>query len=242
MEPKSLKFYWNQPEQSKCEHFNAQLDGFFYIFKGIETWNVNTRIEASTTSNSETFNDLLPFSNYMLFVYARTREGKHNPDLPFKIPAETTAEEKAGRPRDLKVSQINGFDYHLTWLPPYPPTGIVSYYKIRWKPIDSEVWSNHERVEPSSDLCSNQENYTRNEYEKRICATLELELANATFQVAAYNAGSSIAGHWTSEVYPIPETDSQSFGILFIIIIVVIVALVLLIVIVIFVCRTTRNR
>ena len=84
MEPKSLKFYWNQPEQSKCEHFNAQLDGFFYIFKGIETWNVNKRIEASTTSNSETFNDLLPFSNYMLFVYARTREGKHNPDLPFK--------------------------------------------------------------------------------------------------------------------------------------------------------------
>lgn len=38
------------------------------------------------------------------------------------------------RPGDLKVSQINQ-DFHLTWLPPYPPTGIVSYYKIRWKPI-----------------------------------------------------------------------------------------------------------
>ena len=113
------------------------MDGFYYIFKGIETWNVNTKIQASTTSNSETFNDLRPFSNYMLFVYARTREGKHNPDLPFKIPAETTAEERASRPRDLKVSQINQ-DFHLTWLPPYPPTGIVSYYKIRWKPIGND--------------------------------------------------------------------------------------------------------
>jgi len=243
VQAKSLKLYWNEPMQSQCEHFNAQLDGFFYILKGIEPWNVRHRIEESTTSNSETFEHLLPFSNYILFVYARTREGQYNPDLPFKIPAETLAAEKASVPRDLTVTLTGDSNFHVTWLPPYPPTGIVSYYKIRWKAINSEVWSNQERVEPNSDLCSQEQNYTRNEYEKRICHTLEnLKLTNATFQVVAYNAGSSVPGRWTSEVYPMLETESESFGSLIIIIIVAIVALVLLIVIVIFVCRSNSNR
>ena len=68
-----------------------------------------------------------------------------------------------------------------------------------------------------------------------------MTLTNATFQVVAYNAGSSVPGKWTREVYPMPETNTESFGSLFIIIIVVIVALVLLIVIVIFVCRNPKD-
>ena len=31
----SLKFNWNGPEQSKCELFNAKLDGYHYELKGI---------------------------------------------------------------------------------------------------------------------------------------------------------------------------------------------------------------
>jgi hypothetical protein len=75
--------------ESQCEHINAQLDGYFYILKGIEEWNVQEEIRASENGHSHQFEHLKPYSNYILFVYAKTMEGLYNPDLPFKIPAET---------------------------------------------------------------------------------------------------------------------------------------------------------
>ena len=37
VESNSLKFYWSSAPVSQCEHFNAQLDGFYYILKGIQS-------------------------------------------------------------------------------------------------------------------------------------------------------------------------------------------------------------
>ena len=217
----SLKLNWNVPLSSDCEHFNANLDGFAYILKGIEPWNDDYTRHSSTTNTFETFDNLMPFSDYILFVYVRTAAGLYNPDLSYKIPAETNSAKEAGVPRNLRVTLTrDGSQHHATWLPPYPPTGVIYKYVLRWKFIESEVWSELEEVLPSSDLCSSLSstsvNYATNQYEKRICFTLDSPKSNVSYQVAAYNAGSSRPGSWTNSVYPIIQSggDGSSMGII----------------------------
>ena len=121
--------------------------------------------------------------------------------------------EFSGTPRNLRVIQ-DGSQHHLSWLPPYPPTGIVSHYVLRWKSEETSVWSGGVQVQPSSDLCSSlQVNYTKNEYEKRICHTLE-QSTNVSYQVAAYNAGSRESSDWTVPIFPHVETTSSNLGII----------------------------
>jgi hypothetical protein len=127
----------------------------------------------------------------------------------------------------------------MTWLPPYPPTGLVSHYIVRWKLVESSVWSDSARIEPTGDLCSGQQtiNYTRNEFEKRICYTWTATTSkndgkNVTFQVAAYNAGSSTSSDWSASVYPIPEGQTgQNIGFLVIIIVASVVAVLFIVLI-----------
>ncbi len=134
------------------------MDGYHYILKGTETWNVNDRIEMFAPDESVSIDNLKPYSNYILFVYAQNKEGKHNPDLPFKIPAATEPDLKAGMPRGLEVTKNDKGIHHMSWLPPYPPTGIVGQYAVRWKPVNSEAWSGSKRVDPHGDLCDEKRN------------------------------------------------------------------------------------
>ena len=88
-----------------------------------------TKREQSVIDTSETFQNLMPYSDYNLYVYAKTAEGHYNPKLPFKIPAKTKFANKAGPPRDLtaKITNDGSNSIHITWKPPYPPTGISAF-------------------------------------------------------------------------------------------------------------------
>ena len=85
-----------------------------------------TKREQSVIDTSERFQNLMPYSDYNLYIYAKTAEGHYNPKLPFKIPAKTKFANKAGPPRDLtaKITNDGSNSIHITWKPPYPPTGI----------------------------------------------------------------------------------------------------------------------
>ena len=82
---------------------------------------------------------------------------------------------QAGTPRDLTAIITYDGPYHITWLPPYPPTGYVTQYKLRWKEgigttnrisrnlytycmfffaAESTVWSDSAPFLPTSDVCS----------------------------------------------------------------------------------------
>lgn len=101
--------------------------------------------------------------------------------------------------------------------------------------MQSEVWAGPLRVEPRSDLCTDGHNYTQNEYERRICFTLLQSVINGfdnvTFQVAAFNAGSSVNGEWSAPVFPVisDEPSVINVGILVVIIIVAIAAFIIVI-------------
>ena len=90
-----------------------------------------TKLEQSVIDTSENFENLMPYSDYNLFVYAKTAEGHYNPNLPFRIPAKTNSASKAGVPRDLigKITNDGSNTIHITWKPPYPPTGKIHALK-----------------------------------------------------------------------------------------------------------------
>ena len=80
--------------RTECQHFNGELDEYFVILKGLDTWNQGVRIEDSTSDFSIKFTNLMPYSHYNLYVYAKTRAGDYNENLYFLIPAIETVHSK----------------------------------------------------------------------------------------------------------------------------------------------------
>jgi len=237
----NIQFSWNSPDKSECENFNAQLDGYIYELKGNSPWNKNRTflqkdVRKPTNSLSVFFSSLMPFSKYNLTVYTKSAEGLYNSNMPLNLSAETKPDEKAGTPRDLKVIEtVDGSKHQTSWLPPYPPTGEVDRYDIQYKEAKSEVWSYYDRIEKPFKTCSKQEDsQTQDEYETRICFTLNVTdsnigmIKNITYSMVAYNLGSSVPSESSKSVFPMPE-EVENSGMTILFIIIGIVALVLLI-------------
>ena len=72
--PSTLRFNWNEPDQSKCEHFNSQLDGYHYELKGTSVWNKDYVNHKTTSEHWEKFQDLMPYSGYSLNIYAKNTQ------------------------------------------------------------------------------------------------------------------------------------------------------------------------
>lgn len=259
VESDNIRFYWRPPPATECEKFNSKLDGFSYILKGIDVWNVGESHEGTTADTSMLFRGLKPYSDYILFVYSANEEGTYNDNFPFKIPAETAASEVAEVPRNLKAySQVDGetYQHHVTWLPPYPPTGILGHYNLRWKRPDTQVWLGTVDVDPnlSGDLCANVSSTTSgSKYEQPLCYSMTpsdydsvtSKMANLTFQVSAFNAKSSVRSRWSAEVNSevLDDAVDPSPNMIAVIVIASVVSVLLLILLVTFIaCQCNKKK
>ena len=207
----TLQFNWRDPPPGECRFFNGQLDGTRFVLKGTSVWNQDVRIEGKTNRRMETFRDLTPFSEYSLYLYAQDNEGRHNPDVFFRIPAKTSAQ-IPGPPVSLSEDRITNSDARLIkWLPPNPPFGEIRQYKLRWKAANATVYVDKLEVFPSNDMCGNAED-VRNGFVCQAVADLDPRL-NYTFQVSAYNRGFAESSRW-SEEYLSPSTANDESTIL----------------------------
>jgi len=245
--PSSLRFNWNEPEQSKCEYFNSQLDGYHYELKGTSVWNKDYINHKTTSEHWEKFQDLMPYSGYSLNIYAKNVLGEYNPDLPLTLTANTKPANKAGPPRNLKVVEINeGSQHQASWLPPYPPTGLVGSYSLEWKEALAGEWVNSVRINKPFKECQKQDHYTINEYEKRMCFIIDVtedisNYKNITFQIVAFNTGGSKPSDPSKAVYPVPEgAGEMNTG--FLILYIVIAVVILILVIIVILCIWNRRK
>ncbi|TRY75494.1 hypothetical protein TCAL_14558 [Tigriopus californicus] len=207
----NLKFYWQDPSPSKCKDFNSVLDGVFYILKGTDRWNLKQEYSGSTDDNSFTFENLMPYSYYSLFLYARNTEGKYNTKIHYKMVGRTEPG-KPLPPRDLQelADPEDGTVRLLQWLPPFPPRGEVNYYTLRWRQTNASLWLEHENVNPDQDQCPGTTTLeSRGEYDVPVCFTVtKLEpSANYTFQVSATNNGVPDRSSWSHEVIVSPVNE-----------------------------------
>ena len=212
----SLKFYWQNPLPSKCEDFNGHLDGVNYVLKGTEKWNLVEEQSGATSENSRRFEHLSPFSSYILFLYSQNQEGKHNTDLPYRIKAKTSAA-RPMPPRELTdaTESVDKSQRLITWLPPYPPTGEIEEYSLRWKKSNSTHWQEEQRVYPGDALCPESLlDPSTSELNRTVCHVIGDLSANEnyTFQVSAFNHGIAERSFWSETLVSAPSTTEVILG------------------------------
>ena len=212
----SLKFYWRNPLPSKCEDFNGLLDGVNYVLKGTEKWNLAEEQSGATSENSRKFEHLSPFSSYILFLYSQNQEGKHNTDLPYRIKAKTSAA-RPMPPRKLAdaTEAVDKSQRLITWVPPYPPTGEIEVYSLRWKKSNSTHWQEEQRVYPGDALCPESlVDPAASQLNSTVCHVVgDLSASeNYTFQVSAFNHGIAEHSFWSETLVSAPSTTEVILG------------------------------
>ena len=246
IEAESIKFYWTEPARSGCRDFNGVLDGVTYVLKGTDLWNQEEEQRGHTSEGSHVFHHLRPHSSYALFLYAQNTEGRHNDQLYLKM-EEKTRESEPGSPRQLEVLSQSGEKRLLQWLPPYPPTGTINFYTLRWKPANATGFlDKSEHIFPSDSLCPRSS--LASDLDQPVCHTvqgLNPDL-NYTFEVAATNEGIPQRSPWSAEILSLAgaasSDSSESSGFFFILAIVGIIAAVLLLLILCFIVFKYRQR
>ncbi len=197
----SLFFHWRPPTPSECTKYNTDLDGSYFILKGIDRWNEAEEQRGGTTGNSKLFQDLRPFSNYVVVVYARDRRGNYNRDVSLRLTARTKPGPPGNSaPGDIFEQSVDLSDRSIRlvqWMPPYPPTGEIQYYTLRWRLANSSIWMNSVQIDPSKarDLCH------LDAQQESLCqsvSSLEQE-EDYVFQVAYKNKGVLGQSSWTLE-------------------------------------------
>ncbi len=197
VEEDGLKFYWRDPPQSQCRQFNGRLDGVYYILKGTDRWNLQEEQRGTTVGNSFEFESLLPYSSYMLFLYAKNAEGSHNINLPLRLKSKTTPA-RPTQPLELTDATTSSDKSRrlISWLPPYPPTGEIRMYTLRWRRSNSTDWEEKADVFPGDELCSDD---AGEQGAKPVCHAVSglASGLNYTFQVSAYNEAIPQRGPWS---------------------------------------------
>lgn len=124
-----LVFNWSPPLKYKeCDKFYSHLSEFVYKLQGIDPWNRQQIKEAEVplTKTYVEIPDLMPYSNYIFFLYITNTANEFDEDVYLKLEGKTLASKP--EPPELKtVESISEKTVHLEWMPAYPPTGNIFY-------------------------------------------------------------------------------------------------------------------
>ena len=202
----AIHFSWElAPELETCMKQRGDFDGFYIEIQGLENWNQNFSQNLTQPENALHYyaQNLRPFSAYQLNVYVRNRNGLYNEDLPLILKARTRPHQPL-QPQETFATNVNQ-DIHVRWKPAYPPTGVISGYKLKYGPkSEPQIWQKEVKVANQTDFCSK---YLKN----FVCAVLFNLEANTTyvFQVQAFNEGysqpSAFSRSFEAKTDPLPK-------------------------------------
>ena len=129
----ALRFFWNPPSVSDCRNQRGVLSGYRLVLWGLDPWVLSSDPILSRDVDEHLheiyFDKLLPFTNYKLEIYTKNKGDLVSKNYPMKLRARTLST-VPNPPTDLKLSP-SASSVHLSWAPPYPPTGKVEKYIMR---------------------------------------------------------------------------------------------------------------
>lgn len=185
----ALKFYWQNPEE--CEKQNGMADGFYVELWGADpwVWTPKKPIESHNVPKGISFfyfQSLLSFTHYKVKVFSKNSNGKWNPNVPLEMTAQTLPTDPEP-PTNIKLTPSIR-SVHLSWRPPYPPTGDVTLYKVRYGiPDEMEpekdhkiVWKSSQNVPPTN-LCISDNKSENNTLTHPICSVISDLEPNTTY-------------------------------------------------------------
>lgn len=129
----AIKFHWDPPAKLDCKFFNGRLDHYRIEFWGLDPWVAQEEpLWNKTVELHEYYAEgLLYFTAYELRVFAQNIEGQYNSNLGLSLKAKTESADRPDPPVNISITAVDS-SVHLRWDPPYPPTGKVVKYKLRY--------------------------------------------------------------------------------------------------------------
>nr|XP_037288855.1 LOW QUALITY PROTEIN: receptor-type tyrosine-protein phosphatase kappa-like [Rhipicephalus microplus] len=117
---------WQPPD---CTKVNGQVTAYHLNRNSMAKWASN---EFSTTQleNGLEMDDLVPFTKYKITVSAENSAGV-GPSAAFSF---RTAPSAPPAPTNLTVYSASSEHLAFSWLPPYPPYGLLESYTVLYKP------------------------------------------------------------------------------------------------------------
>lgn len=222
-DPGTITYKWEPPAEEECDNFNAELGYFFYKITGSSEWNKDYFKEdnLSLSSTDLTISNLLPFSLYQLELFISTRDGQFSPTALRN--KRLTGPSQPHQPTKLRISSNI-----LKWEAPYPPTGQLNGYEVRWKhsnSADESEWEISDYLAAGEVSCG----------DTLGCYQVEgLESnKNYSFQVRAFNLDVEDGSSW-SVMVSYMDTDSDFTTSMVVIVVSMVTLLVLVILLVVF--------
>ncbi|MCP9258787.1 hypothetical protein DINM_001788 [Dirofilaria immitis] len=119
-------FLWNELD---CELRNGKITSYEWQIEGVDSWGESKAGQSTTQRIS--FDDLVPFTQYRVRVSAENSagQGPWSEWISFR-----TQPAAPPPPTDLIEEQSFPHAIEISFLPPFPPHGIISEYRVRHTP------------------------------------------------------------------------------------------------------------
>lgn len=129
------------------------------MVKGTDPWTLDQpdsqrEFDLNEGINLAYIDKLMPFSHYEVNVYVRNTNGLWNQDRPLRFELQTQPD-APHPPTDIKLVPSEE-SVSVQWLPPYPPTGEVTGYKVRIG-VEGD-WKSEQTVPATQRKCKGTDN------------------------------------------------------------------------------------
>ncbi|XP_077500944.1 receptor-type tyrosine-protein phosphatase mu-like isoform X1 [Amblyomma americanum] len=174
---RSARAFWQEPD---CKLINGGITGYQTLRTSSARW-AQAKVQKDVVRPVLYMDDLAPFTEYILLVRAKNRFGLG----PAASITFTTTPSAPPPPSKVTVYSARSDQLAVTWLPPYPPHGVLEAYMVYYKLASEELFTKYLHLTPDKALCKDAERAGAH------CALLSQLLPNKQYVVlvAAKNKG-----------------------------------------------------
>ncbi|XP_077550101.1 protein sidekick-1-like [Haemaphysalis longicornis] len=160
---------WREPD---CRLANGVITGYRLVRSSTADWEP-IAVSSKVAANSVTMNDLTPFTEYTVTIFAENSAGT-GPSAKVTF---TTFPAAPPPPTNLTVYNASSQQLLVSWLPPHPPNGELERYVVRVKPVEEDVFPTNFTLTPGNASCDSEVRAGHH------CAVLSPLLPNKAYQV-----------------------------------------------------------
>ncbi|XP_077550273.1 receptor-type tyrosine-protein phosphatase T-like isoform X2 [Haemaphysalis longicornis] len=145
---RSAQLSWREPD---CRLANGAIIGYRLVRSSTAEWEPNA-VLSEVNTNSVTMNDLTPFTEYTVTVSANNNVGTG----PGANATFTTLPDAPPPPTNLTVYSASSQQLLVSWLPPYPPHGVLDHYVVHFKPAQQSLFQHGLSLTPQQASCDSE--------------------------------------------------------------------------------------
>ncbi|XP_023217014.1 receptor-type tyrosine-protein phosphatase T-like isoform X3 [Centruroides sculpturatus] len=130
---------WEPPV---CSLSYGKIIEYQYVLDSKDPWEKRKR-SGKTTQIYDYVDDLVPFTVYTARVYAGTKIGFSSSSAEIDF---TTKSDKPSAPTNLTIFLSTESILSMSWIPPYPPNGVLQKYVIEYCSLESSYCRKTQKV------------------------------------------------------------------------------------------------